>query len=54
MKPIQLDRQQRQELQRRRHDTHDKRLYERLCAVLWVADGKTRFEVADLLGRSVR
>jgi transposase len=54
MKPILLDPQQRQELQRRRHQTHDKRLYERLSAVLWIADGKTRFEVADLLGRSVR
>jgi transposase len=54
MKLIQLDPQQRQELERRRHRTHDKRLYERLSAVLWVADGKTRFEVADLLGRSVR
>ena len=54
MKLIHLSPQQRQELQRRRHSTHDKRLYERLSAVLWVADGKTRFEVADLLGRSVR
>jgi transposase len=54
MKLIHLDAQQRQELQRRRHQTHDKRHYERLSAVLWVADGKTRCEVADLLGRSVR
>src|SRR5262245_919417 len=54
MKPILLDPQQRQELQRRRHQTHDKRLYERLSAVLWIADGETRFEAADLLGRSVR
>jgi transposase len=54
MKPIQLDRQKRQELQRRRHQTHDKRIYARLSAVLWVADGRTRCEVADLLGRSVR
>src|SRR5262245_37265392 len=54
MKPIHLDRQQRQELQRRRRQTQDKRLYERFSAVLWVADGKTRFEVADLLGWSVR
>jgi transposase len=54
MKPIRLDWQQRQELQRRRHQTHDKRIYERLSAVLWVADGKTRFEVACLLGRCVR
>jgi transposase len=54
MKLIQLDARQRQELQRRRHEARDKRLYERLSAVLRVADGKTRFEVADLLGRSVR
>jgi transposase len=54
MKPIHLDPRQRQELQRRRHQTHDKRLYERLSAVLWVADGNTRSAVADLLGRSVR
>ncbi len=54
MKPIQLDRQQRQELRGRRHQTPDKRICERLSAVLWVADGRTRCEVADLLGRSVR
>ena len=54
MKPIHLDPQQRRELERRRHRTRDKRVYERLSAVLWVADGKTRCEVADLLGRSVR
>ena len=54
MKPIHLDPQQRRELERRRHETHDKHLFERLSAVLWVADGKTRFEVADLLCRSVR
>jgi transposase len=54
MKPIHLDPQQRRERERRRHETHDKRFFERLSAVLWVADGKTRFEVADLLGRSVR
>ena len=54
MKPIPLDPQQRQELQRRRRQTPDKRVYERLSAVLWVADGKTRCEVAELLGRSVR
>src|SRR6516164_10258458 len=54
MKPIHLDPQQRRELERRRHQTPDKRLYQRLSAVLWVAEGKTRCEVADLLGRSVR
>jgi transposase len=54
MKPIHLDAQRRRELQWRRHEAHDKRRYERFSAVLWVADGKTRCEVADLLGRSVR
>jgi transposase len=54
MKPIHLDAQQRQDLYRRRHQTPDRRFFERLSAVLWVADGKDRFEVADLLGRSVR
>jgi len=54
MKPIHLDPEHRQELERRRHETHDKRIYERLSAVLWVADGKDRFDVADLLGCSVR
>jgi transposase len=54
MKPIHLDPQQRQDLQGRRHRTPDKRIYERLSAVLWVADGKARCEVADLLDRSVR
>jgi hypothetical protein len=52
MKPIPLDPQQRRELERRRHQSHDKRIYERLSAVLWVADGRTRVEVADLLGRN--
>ena len=54
MKPIQLDPHQRTEIERRRHETHDKRIYERLSAVLWVAGGKDRFDVADLLGCSVR
>jgi len=54
MKSIQLEAQQRQELQRRRHETRDKRVYERLSAVLWVADGKDRYAVADLLGCSLR
>lgn len=54
MKSIHLDPQQRHELQGRRHQTPDRRVYERLSAVLWVADGKTRVEVADLLGCSLR
>jgi hypothetical protein len=50
MKVTHLDSQQRRELERRRHHTHDRRIYARLSAVLWVADGKTRVEVASLLG----
>jgi transposase len=53
MKPIHLDQSQRQDLRRRRRETPDRRIYERLSAVVWVADGKTRFEVAALLGCSV-
>jgi transposase len=53
MKPIQLTPKQRQELDRRRKASHDRRLYERLTAVLGVAAGKTRAEVADLLGVSL-
>ena len=52
MKPIQLTPQQRKEMDRRRKATHDRRLYERLTAVLAVAAGKTRDEVAEFLGVS--
>ena len=38
----------------RRRDALDKRVANRLCAVRWVADGRTRQEVAELLGVSVR
>src|SRR5262249_14809098 len=54
MKVIHLDREQTKEIERRRHETHDRRIYERLSAVLWVVAGKDCFDVADLLGRSVR
>jgi hypothetical protein len=33
MKPIHLDREQTMEIERRRHETHDRRIYERLSAV---------------------
>ena len=54
MKTILLHPNQRSELEDRRHTTHDKRIYQRLSAVLWVAEGKTRSEVATLLGCRVR
>jgi transposase len=53
MKPIQLTREQRQEIERRRKASHDRRRYERLTAVLGVAAGRTRADVADLLGVSL-
>jgi transposase len=40
----------RQEIERRRRQTHDKRIAQRLSAVLWVDQGKSQQEVADLLG----
>jgi transposase len=52
MKPIQLTPQQRRDIDRRRKASHDRRLYERLTAVLAVAAGKTREEVAEFLGVS--
>jgi DNA-binding CsgD family transcriptional regulator len=45
---------QRKEIERRRHVTRGRRIYEWLAAVLWVAGGKHRFDIADLLGYSVR
>jgi transposase len=45
-----LEPQVRKEIERRRRTTHDKRIAQRLSAVLWVADGRTQREVADLLG----
>jgi transposase len=50
MKPIQLTPELRKEIDRRRKASPDRRLYERLTAVLAVAAGKPRVEVADLLG----
>jgi transposase len=44
----------RQEVLRRRRHTPDKRIAQRLCAVLWTADGRTSREVADLLGVNPR
>ncbi len=54
MKTLHLKPQQRKDIEQRRHDTHDKHIYQRLSAVLWIAEGKSRAEVAQLLGRSVR
>src|SRR6476620_7809736 len=53
MKPIVLTDEQRKEIERRRKQTLDRRIYQRLTAVLAVASGKSREEVADLLGISL-
>jgi transposase len=52
MNPIFLTAEQRQEIARRRKETLDRRLYQRLTAVLALAAGKSRDEVAELLGIS--
>jgi transposase len=50
MKPINLTAEQKKEIERRRKGTLDRRVYQRLTAVLAVAAGNTREEVAALLG----
>jgi transposase len=49
VKPIVLTPEQRRESERRCKETPDRRVYQRLAAVLAVAAGKTREEVAQLL-----
>jgi transposase len=44
----------RQEVELRRRQTHDKRIARRLSAVLWVAEGRTQHEAAELLGVTER
>jgi transposase len=53
MKPIVLTSEQRKDIERRRKESLDRRIYQRLTAVLAVASGKTREEVAELLGVSL-
>jgi transposase len=50
MKPIGLTPERRRKLERRRKETLDRRVYQRLTAVLTVAEGTSREEVAHLLG----
>jgi transposase len=50
MKPIVLTAEEQKEIERRRKATPDRRVYQRLTAVLAIAGGKTREEVAELLG----
>src|SRR3954470_180870 len=54
MKTIRLTPQQRKDINERRRQAPDRRIYQRLSAVLWSDHGRTRAEVADLLGVSAR
>jgi transposase len=54
MKTIQLTPQQRKEIGDRRRQAQDRRIYQRLSAVLWSDDGRTREEIAQLTGVSTR
>jgi len=53
VKAIVLTAEQQKEIERRRKGTLDRRIYQRLTAILAVAAGKTREEVAALLGVSL-
>ena len=53
MKPIVLTAEQRKEIECRRKETLDRRVYQRLTAVLAVAADKPREEAAELLGVSL-
>ena len=52
MKTIALSVKQRQEIQDRRRPAGDHRSYQRLSALLWIEEGRSRQEVAALLGLS--
>ena len=54
MKTIQLTPQQRNEIGQRRRQAQDRRIYQRLSTVLWIDAGRSREEVAELLGVSTR
>jgi transposase len=54
MKTIQLSSQQRDEIEQRRRQAQDRRIYQRLSAVLWSDAGRPREEIAELVGVSTR
>src|SRR3954470_2360213 len=54
MKTIRLNPQQRKDISERRRHAPDRRIYQRTSAVLWGDEGRTREEIADLLGVSTR
>src|SRR4051794_11548031 len=54
MKTIQLTPQQRKDISERRRQAQDRRIFQRLSAVLWRDDGRSREEIAQLVGVSTR
>src|SRR5437660_2381434 len=54
MKTIVLIDKQRQEIQQRRRQASDRRIFQRLSTLLWIDEGRTREEVAELLGVTSR
>src|SRR3954471_4683368 len=54
MKTIRLTPQQRKDIAERRRLAPDRRIYQRTSAVLWGDEGRSREEIADLLGVSTR
>jgi transposase len=54
MKTIQLTPRQRKDISDRRRHAPDRRIYQRLSAVLWSDEGRSREVIADLLGVSTR
>jgi transposase len=54
MKTIQLTPRQRKDISDRRRNARDRRVYQRLSAVLWSDDGRSREEIAELVGVSTR
>jgi transposase len=54
MKTIQLTPRQRKDISDRRRQAQDRRVYQRLSAILWSDDGRTREEIARLVGVSTR
>jgi transposase len=54
MKTIELSAKQRQEIEQRRRQAGDRRVFQRLSALLWIDEGRTREEGGELLGVSGR
>ena len=54
MKTMRLTPRQRHDITDRRRHAPDRRIYQRLSAVLWSDDGRTREEIAELVGVSTR